>query len=358
MTALLAEYFTDPLSPWCWAAQPTIRRLQYAFDDLELVPRLTLRFPEAVPPDGLAAEGEVSAERATAAIRSAGMPVADDLWADGRPSSRLPSAAVAVVRETATERVDAYLRRVRETAFATGESVDTVNGLRALADAVGGIDATALAAALEDGRATAALAEDIKRASAVAAELDDGSVEVRGEVGRLPVDPRLEALGVAEPNQSDGGETNGESDDIPERGGEDDPPTMVAPPSIRFQTDDRVIVADPRIGFQRLGSVGGRAIPDHVESLSDKYGTGRLAMHLPRDVAESLSSREFVDEIRAYVARFERACLAEIAAGTGRSPETCRGCLQALADAGVVEPIAAGDTWRMIEGGGSLHPKG
>jgi hypothetical protein len=325
---------------------------------------LALQFPEAEDAAD-EAEGTPPAERARAAVRGSGMPIADDCWADGRPSSRLACAAVAWVREAAPDRVLAYLHRVREATFVTGEPVDEPAGLQALADQVGGIETAALAAALEDGRAEAALADDLERVRAIAAELDAGTVEVRGELGRLAVGPRLAALGregpaatgdepssdgVAPPEPAEGSDRDDDEPDAPE--------TMVAPPAIRFRTDDRAVVADLRIGYQRLASVGGRAIPSHVESLSDKYGTGRLAMHLSRDVAEALSSREFVDEVRAFVDRFERVCLAEVAAGTGRSPATCRGLLQALAEAGVVEPVAAGETWRMIEGSRPPRSKG
>ena len=33
MPMIHVDYFTDPLCPWSWAAEPTLRRLQVEFSD-------------------------------------------------------------------------------------------------------------------------------------------------------------------------------------------------------------------------------------------------------------------------------------------------------------------------------------
>lgn len=342
MSALEAEYFTDPLSPWCWGAQPALRRLQYEFEDLTLVPRLTLLLPDTARvellPEGVAPD-ELGAQFA-AEVGPSGMPVAPDLWADEPPTSSWPAcAAVAYVRDRSPARVGPFLYRVREAAFAEGAAVDTPDALRALASEVGGLDAEDLAGALDDGRAAQALATDLDRARSAARELDAGA-EARGDIGRL----------LAAARRPDGEVPPLEAPDEPD----DEPPeTLVSPPAIWFHLEGGAVFADPRIGFGRLATIGGRAIPAQVEGLSDKYGTGRLSMHIPQDVAESLSFREFLPQVRAYVTRFERVYLAEITVATGLSPATCRGCLETLTERGVVQPLhTAGAGWRIIDGDG------
>lgn len=348
MAALTAEYFTDPLSPWCWAAGPTVRRLEYEIEQLELVPRMSLLLPDAARADWLpgGTTPETLGEQFAAVVRGSGMPVAEGLWEPDPPSSSVPAcAAVAFVRETAADRVERFLHRVREAAFAANEPVDSPDRLCELAAEVGGIDSADLGRAIEDGRAVEALAGDVDRACAVAAEMAAG--DVRGDVGRLLAAPRRALLDADDPTD-DPPVDSGPPDD--RQDGETE--TMVAPPTIRFQADDRVVIADARIGYQRLAVISGRAVPRQYEEMADEYGTGRLAAHVGRQVAEQVSARDFLDEVRAYLTRFERAYVAEIAAGTGRSPETCRSCLERLAEAGTAEPVdAGGDGWRMIEGG-------
>ena len=338
MGPLVVDYFTDPLSPWCWAAQPTVRRLAYEVPDLEIRPRMTVVFPTGEP----AAEGAPYA----AVARDSGMPVADGLWADGVPSSLLASAAVAAVRSLAPDRVDAYLRRLREAAFVDGDLLDDPDRLRAVAAETAGLEADAVAEALGSDRAAEALLEDLEFGRETAARLDDGSLEARGSVERLDAARRTAAVERLVPDAT-----------RPEDAGAD---TMVAPPTLRIETDDAAAVADLRIGYQRLvAALGGRAVPRDVSGLSDKFGTGRLAVHVPRPLAESLSTRDYVAEVRPFVHRFGRVYVAEVAAGTGRSVETCRAALEALEAQGEVERVDdAGEGWRMIEGAGPTTPSG
>lgn len=352
MPALTAEFFTDPLSPWCWAAQPTIRRLTAELEDVELVPRSVLLLPDTsradLLPDGVSAE-QLGAHF-SAAVRGSGMPAAPELWDDAVPTSSWPAcAAVASVREAAPGRVEAFLHRVREAAFAAGEPVDETARLVELAREVGGIDAGALERALADGGAAAALEGDLERAREVAREIDAGA-EVRGTVRRLPAAPRR-ADGTV-PAPSIGADEAGADADPSSDDEEADADELVGPPAIRFGRDDGVVVANPHVGYSRLVSIAGRSIPRSVEGLSDKYGTGRLAVHVPREVAESLSSRDFLPAIRSYVERFDRVFVAEVAAGTGLSPRTCRSGLETLAARGAVRRVDEdGHAWRTIDGG-------
>ncbi|MFB6131151.1 MAG: DsbA family protein, partial [Salinigranum sp.] len=222
MPAAPAEFFTDPLSPWGWAAQPTLRRLRVEFDDLTLVPRTTVVLPDTsrsawLPPNVEDASALPSVWRDVAA--STGMPVTSTLWEDGVPTgSRDACAAVASVRETAPGSALPFLRRVREAVFVEGRRMDDAAELAAAARDVEGVDPDALRRALGDGRAAAALEDDLTRAVDVGSELP--SVEVRGTVGTLPATPRLDPAraerdgedGDAGDNEAGGGAANADGD--------------------------------------------------------------------------------------------------------------------------------------------------
>jgi len=369
MATVSVEHFTDPFSPWCWAAQPTLRRLRYAFSDVEWTPRMTVLLPEApagpLPgdvgdgagddaADGGGTDGEASADEArrarwAEAAASTGMPVADDLWPGRLPSSRPACAAVAFVRQTAPERTLTVLRRLREAAFVDGRVLDAPGEVAAVAGEVDGVDERAVRRGLDDGRAAAALDEDVARAVAVAGELE--AVEVRGDVSVLPAGNRLASKVTAGAGDEGAGASGPEAEsEAVDAASPDEPeePTLVGPPALRVETAGSVTVADARLPFGRLSTAFGRSVPQTGVEIDDKFATSRMAMHLPREMAESLSSQDFDAEVRPYLARFGRAYVPEVVAGTGVSRDTCLHALLSLEARGVVERLGGGE-WRIVD---------
>jgi len=343
MTTVVVEQFTDPFSPWCWAAQPTLRRLRYEFEDVAWTPRMALLLPDPSEGTGSGEGGEedestddaMRRTRWAATAASGGMPVADGLWADALPSSRLACAAVAFVRETAPDRALSTLRRLRVAAVAEGRALEEVDEVAAVAGEVEGVDAATVGRGLVNGRAADALEADLERAVEVADELD--AVEVRGDVRLLDAMERLGSMGPGR-DAADSGDGGGDDSDEPK---------LLGPPALRIERDS-VVVADPRLSFGRLASAFGRAVPQTGIEIDDKFATSRMAMHVPRDVAESLSSQDFGATVRPYLARFGRAYLPEVVAGTGVSRDTCRSALDSLVERGEAER-AGPEEWRIVD---------
>jgi predicted DsbA family dithiol-disulfide isomerase len=359
MAAVAIEQFTDPFSPWCWAAQPTLRRLRFEFDDVAWTPRMTL----LVPPDADHREGGSDDEdtddamrrtRWAAAAAAGGLPVADGLLADELPSSLHACAAVAFVRDTAPERALAVLRRLRVAAVAEGRRLDDPEEVAPLAGEVEGVDAGAVRRGLEDGRAEEALADDLARAVAVAEELE--SVEVRGDLRLLPATERFGALrsGADDDTVDLSSGEEADADDGEPDNGESDEPQLLGPPALRVERDS-VVVADPRLSFSRLASALGRAVPQTGIEIDDEFATGRMSMHVPRDVAAPLPSAAFGETVRPYLARFGRAYLAEVVAGTGVSTDTCRDALDSLVERGQAERVGP-EEWRIVDEAGGRGP--
>jgi len=362
MAAVSVEHFTDPFSPRCWAAQPSLRRLRYDFDDVEWRPRMTVLLPDdpAALPDGAEDAEQLRAAWAEVAA-STGMPVAEALWPGRLPTSRPACAAVAFVRGTAPGRALAVLRAFRVAAFADGRALDDPEDVASVAGAVPGVDGGTVRRALDDGRAASALAEDLARGVEVAAEL--GSVEVRGDVSRLPLAPRFDpsALppGVAGMEGARGTSSGATDEGAGERGprvdeGEreaDAEPTLLGPGALRVEGPGTAVV-DVRLPYGRQAGAFGRSVPRTGPVIDDKYATSRMAMHVPREVAESLSSEDFREAVRPYLARFGRAYLPEVAAGTGLSRETCLEALEALVGSGEAERVGPAE-WRTVDDPGA-----
>lgn len=342
MADVAVEQFTDPFSPWCWAAEPTLRRLRYTFEDVDWTPRMTVLLTGG---RGFPIEGEDADARrdAWAAVAGAsGMPEAVERWPTDPPSSRHACEAVALVREREPDRAMAVLRALREAAFAEGDPPADRAAVAAVAGAVPGVAEAAIARGLAEGRGAAALRADLERAVAAAGERD--SVQVRGEVATLPAGPRFDEVGG-------GGDADGVDGAADDAGSDhEEPAALLAPAALRVDADP-VALVDPRVSFTRLAAALGRSVPRTGIEIDDKYATSRMAMHVPRDVAESLSAQDFAAEVRPFLERFGAAYVLEVAAATGRSRETCLEALLELADRGVVER-AHGGRWRTVDGAG------
>jgi putative protein-disulfide isomerase len=122
MAVVHVLWFTDPVDPWSWAAEPSRRRLEQEFGE-----NLATSYVMA----GLAREfsGDPAARMAEwleAGARS-GMPVDPRPWAaGGAPRSSYPAcmAVKAAQDQGPPEAAAAYLRRLREGLMAGGQKLD------------------------------------------------------------------------------------------------------------------------------------------------------------------------------------------------------------------------------------------
>lgn len=158
MVELYAEYFTDPLCPWCWGYEPRYRALKAAFgDSLFWVLRMggmEDRVPQVDDPDQAVAR----MERASLACR---MPIDLEVWRHRPPVSTVPaSVAVKAVGFQDPALEDAFLRRVREAFYLEGRRVDTSESLFGLAREVPGIDLPRLMREMHDRSAKKAFMVD------------------------------------------------------------------------------------------------------------------------------------------------------------------------------------------------------
>jgi predicted DsbA family dithiol-disulfide isomerase len=158
MVEVYAEYFSDPLCPWCWAAEPKVRALRAAFGDalfwVNRMGGLEGRVPQATDP-------AVARERMEHVSLEGRMPIDLDVWRHRSPASSAPASVVIKAvgfQDPALE--DALLRRVREAFFVEGRAVDTSEALLALAREVPGIDLPRLVREMHDRAAKKAFMVD------------------------------------------------------------------------------------------------------------------------------------------------------------------------------------------------------
>ncbi len=380
---LTAEYFTDPFSPRCWAAEPVVRRLAFAYDAVDWEPRPVVLLPDTADPELLpyGLEGvEALDELGRTLADGSGMPFVPDLWADDPPSSSRPACeAVAAVRERAPEAAWPFLRRLRERTFVEGDPPDGRADLMGLAETVPGVDAGSLERDLADGTAREAVAADLERARE-AAELRD-RVDTRGPLELLPYRPRRGAVepasgrddarpadppGAARETDGNGGEdgdaADGEAAEVTdEQGGEaaDDreapEPAVVAPPSIRFESGGTTVVAAVDAGYDLLKDAVNKLDPDIRNTAVDHapHGTREMTRRgISPELAERMVGGDYAGRIRRYLSRFGRAFVPEIVAGVDASRTTCRLTLLEMQTDGAVEKVSLGDrdAWELAEG--------
>jgi putative protein-disulfide isomerase len=160
--ALYAEYFTDPLCPWCWGNEPRYRALRTAFGDAIFWVHRMGGMEGKVPQVEDADEAVRRMERVSLACR---MPIDLEVWRHRAPCSPLPaSIAVKAVGFQDPALEDRYLRRIREAFFVEGRRVDTSEALLALAAEVPGIDLRRMAREMHDRAAKKAFMVDFEAA--------------------------------------------------------------------------------------------------------------------------------------------------------------------------------------------------
>lgn len=125
-------YFTDPLCPWCWSAEPRLRRLEAEFGD-----QVRMRYVVV----GLAKEIDAAHElrELLDAVEESGMPADPRVWIEGPPRSSYP--ACMATKAAAEQGLDGpYLRRLRLGVMTRRERADNAEALLAAARDVAGLD--------------------------------------------------------------------------------------------------------------------------------------------------------------------------------------------------------------------------
>ncbi|MCW2989489.1 MAG: putative dithiol-disulfide isomerase involved in polyketide biosynthesis [Solirubrobacterales bacterium] len=125
-------YFTDPLCPWSWGAEPQVRRALVEFSDqVSFTYVMSGMAREIDPGPKLASTLDVVAET--------GMPADPRVWLEHPPRSSYPSCLA--VKAAAEQQLEApYLRRLREGAMLRRERLDNREALLVAARDVAGLD--------------------------------------------------------------------------------------------------------------------------------------------------------------------------------------------------------------------------
>lgn len=170
------SYYTDPLCPWSWAAEPVVRKLMVEFaDELEwtfVMAGLERDLLEGRRPGGAGMPAEQLAARSAEWLRiaaDAGVPLDPLLWFDGPPVSSQPAClAVKAAARLADDGGSSYLRLAREALVCRGIKLDNAEALKQLALAAG-IDAARFDLELRSHDTTEALGLDLEATRELAA---------------------------------------------------------------------------------------------------------------------------------------------------------------------------------------------
>ena len=126
-------YFTDPLCPWSWGAEPALRRVEAEFGDQARIRYVMVGMAREV-------DAEHELRELLDAVAESGMPADPRVWTDGPPRSSHP--ACLAVKAAAEQRLDGpYLRRLRLGVMTRRERLDNPEALLAAARDVSGLDA-------------------------------------------------------------------------------------------------------------------------------------------------------------------------------------------------------------------------
>jgi len=179
------SYHTDPVCPWSWAAEPTVRKLMTAFGD-------SVRWRWVMA--GLAREIEPAQEARAAQIQAwlrvseqTGAPLDPLLWVDGPLQTSYPACmAVKAAQEEAADGGYAYLRRLREGVMCRRRKLDTVEAL--VEEARGaGLDVERFRLGLRSHAITEAFGADIEATDALAGEAADPAGRASVARGGVPL---------------------------------------------------------------------------------------------------------------------------------------------------------------------------
>jgi putative protein-disulfide isomerase len=149
-------YYTDPVCPWSWAAEPALRRLQMEFaEDVQIT--YVMAGMARVLDDPL----QVLDETLEAAAWS-GMPVDPRIWRDGSPRSTYP-ACQAVKAATEQSLDGPYLRVLREAIHCRRRPMDNADAVVDAARQVEGLDLARFEIDLHSNAIVEAFAADLER---------------------------------------------------------------------------------------------------------------------------------------------------------------------------------------------------
>ena len=166
MAAPEVTIFTDPYSPWAWAAEPHLRRLEVEFGD-QVRPSFVIVGLHRQITDPVAL-----ALACLDAAAASGMPVDPRVFLRDPPSSTHPAglAVQAVAEQAGGARVGAYLRRLQESVLVEGRRMDSAPALLDAARETGGLDLDRLRLDFGSAAILEAFGADLERARAVAVE--------------------------------------------------------------------------------------------------------------------------------------------------------------------------------------------
>jgi len=173
MAAPDVTIFTDPYSPWAWAAEPHLRRLEVEFGDQVRPSFVIVGLHRQISDPAAMALASVDASAAS------GMPVDPRVFLRDPPSSTHPAglALHAVAEQTD---VGAYLRRLQESIFLEGRRMDSAPALLDAAREVGGLNLDRLRIDFGSAAIMEAFAADLERAASLAAADGGLALEVDG----------------------------------------------------------------------------------------------------------------------------------------------------------------------------------
>src|SRR4051794_13320865 len=132
MPMIHVAYFTDPLCPWSWGAEPLMRRLQVEFSD-----QVRITYVMA----GMSREIDAAQKLSSTldVIAETGMPADPRIWLEHPPRSSYPSCMA--VKAAGEQGLDGkFLRRLREGAFLRRERVDNAEAFLTAGRDVAGLD--------------------------------------------------------------------------------------------------------------------------------------------------------------------------------------------------------------------------
>ncbi len=165
------QHFTDPLSAWCWATEPTLLHLSELLGGYVSIEHRMIGLMESVEPDDSASSDDALNRPSQLTMHweevgyLSGMPMDSDFWLERPIASSWPAcAAVKAAQSQDPRRASHYLRRLREAALCNGEDLADTRILEKHANLVG-LDASRLGSDLENGTAGAAFNEDMRLAA-------------------------------------------------------------------------------------------------------------------------------------------------------------------------------------------------
>jgi protein-disulfide isomerase-like protein with CxxC motif len=163
------SYYTDPLCPWSWAAEPVVRKLMVEFGDglrwTFLMAGLERDLLEGRRPGGAGMPAEQVTRRTTEWLKiagSQGVPLDPLLWTDNPPISSQPACmGVKAAARLSDDSGYRYLRAAREALICRRIKLDNAEALKQVANATG-VDAARFDLELRSHDTTEALGTDLE----------------------------------------------------------------------------------------------------------------------------------------------------------------------------------------------------